>query len=103
MLSGFAQRLEPGYAVKLDRRRVEKTNPEDQQPMEAYQKTISILKNLNRSLHEQPRFMMGEIRGYKEIARKMIPHHLAGSYQNPIEMECGNSLHGVCIKESMYC
>lgn len=60
--------------------------------MEAYQDTIAILKNENQSLHEQLRFMMGEIRGYKEIAKKLIPHHQAISYQNPIEMECGIKL-----------
>ena len=79
-----------GYAVKPDRRQVEKASPKDQQLMEAYQDTIAILKNENQSLHDQLRFMIEEIRGYKEIANKLIPRHQAGSYQNPIEIECKN-------------
>ncbi|BCS94524.1 hypothetical protein DSLASN_01560 [Desulfoluna limicola] len=78
--------------MKPDRRRVDQPSPKDQQLIEAYQDTISILKNENQSLHGQLRFMMGEIQGYKEIAKKLIPHHQAGSYQNPIEVECGNKM-----------
>ena len=81
-----------GYAVKPDRCQVEKAIPKDQHLVEAYQDTISILKNENRSLHEQIRIMMGEIRGYKEIARKLIPHYQAGTYQDPIGVECGNKM-----------
>jgi len=81
-----------GYAVKTDRHQVEQPNPKDQQLIEAYLDTISILKKENQSLHEQLRFMMGEIRGYKEIAKKLIPHHKAGTYQNPIEVACGNKM-----------
>ena len=71
--------------VKSDRRLFEKEN---HQLMEAYQDTISILKNENRSLHEQLKFMLGKVWGCEEIANKLIPHHKAGSYQDSIEVEC---------------
>ena len=36
--------------------------------------------------------MIGEIRGDKEIAKKLIPNHIAESYQNSIEVACGNRM-----------
>ncbi|BCS94531.1 hypothetical protein DSLASN_01630 [Desulfoluna limicola] len=36
-----------GYAVKPDRRRVDQPSPKDQQLINAYQDTISILKSEN--------------------------------------------------------
>ncbi|BCS94528.1 hypothetical protein DSLASN_01600 [Desulfoluna limicola] len=63
----------PGYAVKPDRRQVEQHSPKDQQLMEAYQDTISILKNENQSLHKQLRFMMGGGPGLQRNSQEADP------------------------------